>query len=54
MKVVVPSLLSVSSPIGIDAIGMGSAISVHTGLDILLTIHIIVDLLTPSQGTEIE
>jgi len=52
MKVVVSSFLSVSSPIGI-AIGIDIArmpISVHTGLDILLTIHIIVDLLIPSQG----
>ena len=49
---VVSSLLSVSSPIDIG-IGIDIArmpISVHTGLDILLTIHIIVDLLIPSQG----
>jgi len=47
MKVAISSLLSVSSPISIDSIGMGSAISVHNGLDILLTktIHTIVGLL---------
>lgn len=52
MKVVVSSFLSVSNPIGI-AIGIDIGrmpISVHTGFDILLTIHITVDLLIPSQG----